>query len=534
MNSNFLVAVSCWAVAALSFGTTGSWLPSLMAEELAIDLSADGAADRWVFPDSTAAIDDGEIVLDGREVMSRAFFQPMEWSDVTLRAGFLVEPGDSGVLACGFIVRAADADTYYYVHFDHTQAILVRSDSSESWNEIKRIGELNKPAGEWHEGELQVVGDTLKISLNGKLLYQATDSALKSGRIGFYASQGRGHVKDIVVTGAGHKTTDNLKFPPKSYVHVCTDAGAGGYEAFPDVCRLSDDRLMAVFYAGYGHISLPNDQLPRGGRVCYCTSDDEGHTWSAAKVLYDGPDDDRDPSIVQLASGRLICNFFSLRKSDQAGQQLTGLGSWMVASDDLGQTWSAPQQIAGDAYCSSPIRKLSDGRLILGLYREANGTANGAVVTSDDGGQTWGDVIDIDNGGTRLDAETDVIELKDGTLYAAQRPAMCFSVSKDRGNSWSVSKPMGFEGHCPYLLRTPDDIILLAHRLPSTSLHYSLNECETWSDNVAVDTVIGAYPSMVNLKDGSVLIVYYEEGAGSSIRAKRLRATRTGIEWLAP
>ena len=39
---------------------------------------------------------------------------------------------------------------------------------------------------------------------------------------------------------------------------------------------------------------------------------------------------------------------------------------------------------------------------------------------------------------------------------------------------------------------------------------------------------------MVNLKDGTVLIVYYEEGEGSSVRAKRLRATRTGIEWLAP
>jgi hypothetical protein len=49
-----------------------------------------------------------------------------------------------------------------------------------------------------------------------------------------------------------------------------------------------------------------------------------------------------------------------------------------------------------------------------------------------------------------------------------------------------------------------------------------------------VDTVGGAYPSMVNLKDGSVLIVYYEEGSNSSIRAKRFRATSTGVEWLAP
>jgi hypothetical protein len=39
---------------------------------------------------------------------------------------------------------------------------------------------------------------------------------------------------------------------------------------------------------------------------------------------------------------------------------------------------------------------------------------------------------------------------------------------------------------------------------------------------------------MTNLKDGSVLIVYYEEGANSSIRAKRFRVTPAGITWLAP
>jgi len=34
------------------------------------------------------------------------------------------------------------------------------------------------------------------------------------------------------------------------FVYICRDAGAGGYEAFPDVCRLKDGGLMAVFYAG--------------------------------------------------------------------------------------------------------------------------------------------------------------------------------------------------------------------------------------------------------------------------------------------
>jgi hypothetical protein len=72
----------------------------------------------------------------------------------------------------------------------------------------------------------------------------------------------------------------------------------------------------------------------------------------------------------------------------------------------------------------------------------------------------------------------------------------------------------------------------MAHRLPKTSLHYSLDEGKTWSENVIVDNVIGAYPSMVTLKDGTILIVYYEEGHQSSIRAKRFRATPKGIDWL--
>ncbi len=323
--------------------------------------------------------------------------------------------------------------------------------------------------------------------------------------------------------------------PAPMYVHVCTDAGAGGYEAFPDVCRLADGRLMCVFYAGYGHVAMPNEQLPKGGRIAYCLSSDEGRTWSDAAVLYDGPDDDRDPSIAQLKSGRLICNFFSLRKAEGKNPPWDDLGSWMVYSEDAGKTWSEPRQIAANYYCSSPVRQLSDGRLILGLYAEEESKSWGAVSRSNDDGLTWSPVIDIDNGGMRLDAETDVIELRDGSLFAAQRgrdETMAWSVSKDGGKSWSVSAAFGFPGHCPYLHRSLDGIILMAHRRPDTSLHYSLDDGQTWSENVLVDDVGGAYPSMVTLKDGTILIVYYEEGEGSSIRAKRFLATHQGVKWL--
>lgn len=89
-----------------------------------------------------------------------------------------------------------------------------------------------------------------------------------------------------------------------SFAVVCRDGGAGGYEAFPDVCRLHDGRLMCVFYAGYDHVSPPNDRFPLGGRIASTVSLDNGRTWSAAKVLIDTADDDRDASITQLDDGR--------------------------------------------------------------------------------------------------------------------------------------------------------------------------------------------------------------------------------------
>ena len=111
------------------------------------------------------------------------------------------------------------------------------------------------------------------------------------------------------VSGEAKGVADSSKAAAPDFVHVCQDAGAGGYEAFPDICRLRDGRLMCVFYAGYGHIARPTPALPKGGRIASCISSDEGRTWSKAQTLYDGPDDDRDPStrLSRLASLTACC-----------------------------------------------------------------------------------------------------------------------------------------------------------------------------------------------------------------------------------
>lgn len=301
---------------------------------------------------------------------------------------------------------------------------------------------------------------------------------------------------------------------------IVTNAGAGGYQAFPDVCRLKNGDLICVFYAGYTHISHPNAQLPLGGRICAVRSTDDGATWSEPWVVVDTPKDDRDPSVFCLPDGALICNFFTYGLHGEVDVYVT-------RSRDAGRTWGEPEIILPGYATSTPVRRLRSGRLVLPVYTVDGGgkRAYAAVCLSDDGGKTWSSPhpIGLDAGMT-LD-ETDVYERRDGTLLAVMREVMCGAESHDHGRTWAPVYRLGFPGHCPYLLEA-DGVLLMAHRVPNTSLHYSADEGRTWQGPVEIDSVIGAYPSMVRLRDGRVLCVYYEEGPHSAIRSVTLRVAR--------
>ena len=99
-------------------------------------------------------------------------------------------------------------------------------------------------------------------------------------------------------------------------------------------------------------------------------------------------------------------------------------------------------------------------------------------------------------------------------------------------DDWSVApdRQSDFPGQATYWLLVDAGGLLLGHRVPGTSLHYRFDHGTTWSGNVAIDTCIGAYPSMVHRNHRTVLFVYHEEGEGSSIRAQRLRVKRDGVE----
>jgi hypothetical protein len=106
---------------------------------------------------------------------------------------------------------------------------------------------------------------------------------------------------------------------------------------------------------------------------------------------------------------------------------------------------------------------------------------------------------------------------------------MHFATSPDQGVTWSSVQDIGFAGHCPHFTRLHTGEILLTHRLPLTALHISRDEAKTWQGPFQIDKTPGAYPSTVELKDGSVLVVYYEEGENSAVRARRFRTAADGI-----
>jgi sialidase-1 len=457
---------------------------------------------------------DGLLTLDARGGAVEAVCAYDDFGEnIRVTADFKSTVSSTGIRA-GLELAVQPSGERYYAEFRQNTLYLYYV---EAGNNMTQLSSASCSIGHMRTYTVwaQVVDGQVACGIGDETFLAVNDSRLFGGKVGFYSANGVETFSNISVRRDPETVTVT---PTNQYVIVAKEFGALNYMAFPDVCRLNDGRLMAVVYVGYSHVSYPSASCPRGGRICATYSYDDGRTWTSLQSIADTAMDDRDPSVVQLEDGRILCTFFTL---DPDESNVNRLITTMTESGDGGVTWTTPETVYAGYAVSSPIRILSNGTLLMPLYRQAEGTAWGAVGISYDQGGTWSSPVTIPRNGFRLDAETDIIERLDGTLYAIQRYEMCYSVSDDNGETWSPSLSVGFHGSCPYLFRASNNVVVMALREESqTTIRISLDDCNTWSGSIVVDNVAGAYPSIVQRNDGTYLILYYEEGNGSNIRAR--------------
>ncbi|MEI7652068.1 MAG: sialidase family protein [Verrucomicrobiota bacterium] len=328
------------------------------------------------------------------------------------------------------------------------------------------------------------------------------------------------------------------------------------YGGWPTVARRANGELWVSWSGGRdGHI------CPMG-QVRAMTSRDDGVTWTYPRVLLDSPIDDRDSGAMVTAKGTLLITTFTslayeahLAKSliylpDGKGSSMKSmaperiarwqaaqnrltpaerqaeLGEWVIRSTDGGLNFS----VRIPTIVNSPHGplQLKDGRILyVGKQLWTKEHRIGAAESTDDG-LTWTWLSEIPgrpgDDTARNYHELHAVETADGRIVAQIRHEgkvdtnwTLQTESADGGKTWTIPRPLTF-GIPSQLLKLRDGRLLMTYghrRKPfGNQARVSTDQGRTWSEPMIIsgDGAAGdlGYPSTVELADGTLLTVWYE------------------------
>lgn len=313
---------------------------------------------------------------------------------------------------------------------------------------------------------------------------------------------------------------------------ICTQQDR--YIGWPTICRTRDGKLHVAFSGDRDQHVCP------WGKSQIVSSDDNGKTWSAPVTVNNSPLDDRDTGLVETPEGALLLTWFTsvafeknpdyARHTEKVTPEIREqwLGSWTRRSSDGGKTWEAPVRLAGTAPHGSIV--LKDKRLLL-VGREMAGDKGLIAEESRDDGRSWQVIgrvpISAEEQYTHYH-EPHVVELPDGKLVAMfryqppdkEQHFMRQSESADGGKTWSQTRATPLWGYPPHLIRLDDGRLVVTYgrrKAPfSERACISRDGGATWDADreitlcEAVNTDLG-YPASVQLEDGSIITVYYQD-----------------------
>lgn len=332
--------------------------------------------------------------------------------------------------------------------------------------------------------------------------------------------------------------------------------GLFGYAAWPSVERLADGRLAAVFSGGRVKHVCPF------GKTMICYSSDEGETWTAPAAIVDTYFDDRDGGIKANGNQVLITSFnnnFAFQKfenektPDGAVKDIIDdyiacnenkpqdeIGSSVWVSDDGGNVFGKHYKMPITAP-HGPI-VLADGRYFyvgrsfgieekfLSPEDKRDFLPEGIYYSYSSDGYTWTEPKSIcDNiPAGELWCEPHAIQLNNGEIAVFVRvqdrsswtiPFRTIKLtSSNNVTTWSEPEDLGLIAAPPHLMRHSSGAIILTvgrrEKPYAEQILISNDDGKTWSEPIDIDdaavTNDMGYPASVELKDGSILTLYYQ------------------------
>lgn len=332
-----------------------------------------------------------------------------------------------------------------------------------------------------------------------------------------------------------------------------------GYHGWPSVCRGLNGELLAVCSGSrLGHVCP-------FGKVLLSRSYDEGHTWTAPEIIMDTPLDDRDAGITVFNKDKIIVtsfNHFIERQSKfpQEGFKLAMrdayfsnnhitkemekkyYGSTYVISDDKGLTWSEVMH-APVTSPHGPTALKSGGLIYMGNYKEADENPakydkkltfeKELLVFYSKDGIKWNYLSHVpyvtEEGYEYYHCEPYILELKEKLVafIRVQRGlfATFMTQSYDQGKTWSNPVRINKHGSPPHALLHSSGAVILTYGYREKPFGQramiSYDNCKTWSEEIILrddgpDNDLG-YPASVELKDNSILTIYYQKETSDSL-----------------